>query len=217
MKYIFEAIMFLCGILAGVFLNEYIDRNTNQENRTIKRSRSICSGNVLKLVNGLLWLWIFVIYGFRIESIVFALCASVLLVIAVIDFKTYEIPSACNILIAILGLIRLLFHVWDWKNYVIGFFAVSGFFYILYWITKGRGIGGGDIKLMAASGLLLGWKEIVFAMAVGSIAGAVIHTFRMKISKEDRVLAFGPYLALGILVAMLYGQQCISWYLSLFL
>lgn len=70
---------------------------------------------------------------------------------------------------------------------------------------------------MAAAGLLLGWKEIIFAMAVGSIAGAVIHTLRMKISKEDRVLAFGPYLALGILAAMLYGETFTAWYVALFI
>ena len=81
---------------------------------------------------------------------------------------------------------------------------------IIYWITRGNGIGGGDIKLMAAAGLLLGWKEILLALVIGSVAGSVIHL------KKDRVLAFGPYLALGIFFAMLYGNAIITWYLRLF-
>ena len=68
-------------------------------------------------------------------------------------------------------------------------------FLIIYWITKGRGIGGGDIKLMAAAGLLLGWQNILLSLMIGSIAGSVIHLALMKIQGKDRVLAFGPYLA----------------------
>lgn len=87
---------------------------------------------------------------------------------------------------------------------------------IIYWITRGNGIGGGDIKLMAAAGLLLGWKEILLALVIGSVAGSVIHLILMKVQKKDRVLAFGPYLALGIFFAMLYGNAIITWYLRLF-
>ncbi len=103
-----------------------------------------------------------------------------------------------------------------WQDYVIGFFAVSSIFYVLYLVTKGNGIGGGDVKLMAAAGLLIGWQNSLLALMVGSVAGSVIHLTLMKIKGKDRVLAFGPYLSLGIFVAMLYGKQLISWYLSLF-
>ena len=171
---------------------------------------------LIELLNGLIYVWIFMAKGFQPESILFCICASVLIVISVIDWRTYEIPFGCNIVIGILGIVRVILDLAHWYNYVIGFFAVSGLFLIIYWITKGRGIGGGDIKLMAAAGLLLGWQNILLALMIGSIAGSVIHLTLMKVQGKDRVLAFGPYLAFGIFAAMLYGNEIITWYLSMF-
>lgn len=171
---------------------------------------------LIELLNGLIYVWIFMAKGFQPESILFCICASVLIVISVIDWRTYEIPFGCNIVIGILGIVRVILDLAHWYDYVIGFFAVSGLFLIIYWITKGRGIGGGDIKLMAAAGLLLGWQNILLALMIGSIAGSVIHLALMKIQGKDRVLAFGPYLAFGIFISMLYGNDIITWYLGMF-
>ena len=171
---------------------------------------------LIELLNGLIYVWIFMAKGFQPESILFCICASVLIVISVIDWRTYEIPFGCNIIIGILGIVRVFLNLAHWYDYVIGFFAVSGLFLIIYWITKGRGIGGGDIKLMAAAGLLLGWQNILLSLMIGSIAGSVIHLALMKIQGKDRVLAFGPYLAFGIFISMLYGNNLITWYLSMF-
>lgn len=171
---------------------------------------------LIELLNGLIYVWIFMAKGFQPESILFCICASVLIVISVIDWRTFEIPFGCNIIIGILGIVRVFLNLAHWYDYVIGFFAVSGLFLIIYWITKGRGIGGGDIKLMAAAGLLLGWRNILLSLMIGSIAGSVIHLALMKIQGKDRVLAFGPYLAFGIFISMLYGNDIITWYLGMF-
>ena len=64
-------------------------------------------------------------------------------------------------------------------------------------------IGGGDMKLMAVAGLLLGWKLVVLAFILGCLIGAPVHLLRMKISGADRVLAMGPYLSIGIFIAAL--------------
>ena len=72
------------------------------------------------------------------------------------------------------------------------------------------------MKLMAVCGLLLGWKLIILAFLMGCIIGSVIHIIRMKVSKCDHVLAMGPYLSMGIFIAMLFGSQMINWYLSQF-
>ena len=115
-----------------------------------------------------------------------------------------------------LGLIHLALDYQNWLQYVIGLVAVSGFFYVIYIATKGRGIGGGDIKLMAACGLFLGWKLIILAMVAGCIIGAVIHVARMRIAKADRVLAMGPYLSVGVFIAVLWGDRLLNWYLSFY-
>ena len=59
-------------------------------------------------------------------------------------------------------------------------------------------------------------KEIVLALILGCILGSVIHIARMKIQKVEHRLAFGPYLAAGIFISMLFGEPLIEWYLSLF-
>lgn len=172
---------------------------------------------LVEFINGLGYALILISNGVNIKSILFCLCSSALLTLSVIDWRTFEIPVAFNIFIGILGIIRLLTDLEHWYVYVIGFFAVSGFLYLLFLITKGRGIGGGDIKLMAAAGLLIGWKNIILALGIGCVLGSIIHIILMKVQNKERVLAFGPYLSLGIYIAMLYGNQIIEWYINTFI
>ncbi len=172
---------------------------------------------VIEFTNGVLYGILVVVNGFNISTILFCLCSSALLALSVIDWRTFEIPIAFNIFIGILGIIRLLTDLEHWYVYIIGFLAVSGFLYLLFLITKGRGIGGGDIKLMAAAGLLIGWKNIILALGIGCVLGSIIHIILMKVQNKERVLAFGPYLSLGIYIAMLYGNQIIEWYINTFI
>ena len=169
---------------------------------------------IIELLNGLLYLIIFTIYGLTIETAIYSLLSSVLIVISVIDWRAFEIPIGCNIFILCLGLVRIITDLPHWITYVIGFFAISTVLYLINIFSKGRAIGGGDVKLMAAAGLVIGWQNIILALILGSVTGSVIHIIRMKVSGENNRLAFGPYLAVGILISALFGNQIISLYLS---
>lgn len=167
---------------------------------------------LIEAANGILYVVITLVNGANVDSLLYCLLTSALLTLSVIDFRTYEIPLGINLFILALGLIRIVTDYSDWLNYLIGLFSVSAFLAIIYYASKGRGIGGGDVKLMAACGLVLGWKLIILAFFTGCILGAVIHVARMKISGESHVLAMGPYLSMGIFIAMLWGNQMIEWY-----
>lgn len=169
---------------------------------------------LIELLNGALYCIVFAVYGISVEALLYALLASALITLSVIDFRTYEIPVGINIFILALGLIRIATDYTHWSDYVVGSLLVSGFLYLVHLVTRRRGIGGGDIKLMAVSGLLLGWKQILLAFVMGCIIGSVIHIARMKISGQGHMLAFGPYLSIGILISALAGDQMIAWYLS---
>ena len=171
---------------------------------------------LVEALNGLGYVFIFYINGINLTSILFSLCYSALIVLGVIDWRTYEIPFSINVFIFILGVARTIIDYENIWEYLLGFISVSGFLLILYYATKGRGIGGGDVKLMAAAGLLIGVKNIILALVIGCILGSIIHIARMKIQNKDHVLAFGPYLAAGIFIAMLFGDGLIQWYLSMF-
>ncbi len=168
---------------------------------------------IVEAANGVLWLLVFHIFGLSIDSLLYCLLFSALLSLSVIDFRTYEIPIGFNVFILILGLVRLATDLSNWYHYVIGFFAVSAFLYLLIIVSRGRAMGGGDMKLMAACGLLIGWKLIILAFALGCILGSIIHIIRMRVSGEDHVLALGPYLSMGVALAVLFGNQWIDWYL----
>ena len=171
---------------------------------------------IIEAVNGLLYCLVFAVCGFRIDSVFYCLAFSALLVLSIIDIRTLEIPIGCNVLLLTVGLIHLAIDYTNWLQYVIGLLSVSLFLLFIYYATKGRGIGGGDIKLMAACGLLLGWKLIILAFVLGCVLGAVIHLIRMRVSGAEHVLAMGPYLSLGVALAILWGEPVLNWYVGFF-
>ena len=168
-------------------------------------------------LNGCLYLLIFSVYGLSMETLLYCLLGSALIVLSVIDFRTFEIPFGVNLFILALGLIRVITDYTNWLSYGIGLLSVSLVLYIIFLATNGRGIGGGDIKLMAVCGLLLGWKRIILAFALGCIIGSVVHLIRMRVTKADHVLAMGPYLSIGVMIAALWGNDLIQWYLSVYM
>lgn len=175
---------------------------------------------IIEALNGIMYVIIFVINGYGtieqlLVSILYCLLASALLGLSVIDWRTYEIPFGFNVFISILGYIRLALDYENWSDYVIGFFAVSVFLELIVWISGGRAMGGGDVRLMATCGLLLGWQNIILAFVVGCIAGSIIHIIRMKVSGVEHMLAMGPYLAAGVMIAALWGDKLIQGYLNM--
>lgn len=172
---------------------------------------------LIEAANGILWVVLFAHFGVSPMFPIACLMCSALLVLSVIDARTREIPSGTMIFILVLGAARVIFDLPHWLTYIIGFFAVSVPLYILWMITGGRGIGGGDVKLMAVCGLVIGWKLILLALFIGCVAGSICHLTLMALKKVDRSLALGPYLSFGIFVSLLFGDAMISWYLQFFL
>jgi leader peptidase (prepilin peptidase)/N-methyltransferase len=126
-----------------------------------------------------------------------------------------EIPDGINGFVLLLGIVATALDRQHWKDHVIGMFSVSVFLLLLYLITVGRGIGGGDIKLMFGVGLLLGWKGACLSFLLGCILGSVIHVIRMKVSHAEHRLAMGPYLSMGVWLTALWGSYIIDWYMQL--
>ncbi|MBR4543361.1 MAG: prepilin peptidase [Lachnospiraceae bacterium] len=144
----------------------------------------------------------------------YAPAATMLVGLSYVDIMIFEIPPLYDILIAVLGVVRLITDFSHWYEYLIGGILVSGIFLLIALLSKGRAMGGGDIKLTAAMGLLLGWKGIFLVMAIGSLMGAVIHGIIMAVSKKEHVLAFGPYLAAAGVIVMCAGDKLVQMYMD---
>lgn len=170
---------------------------------------------IIEGVNGILYVMICAVNGLEWSSMIYCFMASALLVLSIIDWRTYEIPFGINVFLFVLGVVMTILDRGNLAEHLIGMICVSGLLGILYLLSGGRAIGGGDIKLMFACGLILGWKLILLAFFLGCIIGSVVHIIRMSVKKAGRMLAMGPYLSAGILLAALWGNAWINWYLSL--
>lgn len=171
---------------------------------------------IVEALNALMWLAAGVLFrGDWVTVGLYCVLYSMLMVLSVIDWRTYIIPNGINLVIFLLGIVRVLTDLHNWLGYLIGMLAVSLVFLGLHVATGGNGLGMGDVKLVAAAGLLIGWQNMLLAVIIGSLSGAVIHSIRMK-GGAGKKLAFGPYLAAGIWIAALFGQLLINAYLGLF-
>jgi len=171
---------------------------------------------VVEALNGIMWLLTGILFrGDWLTVALYCVLWSMLMVLSVIDWRTFIIPNGINLVIFLLGVVRLVTDLGNWREYLIGMVSVALVFFLLHLATGGQGLGMGDVKLVAGAGLLLGWPKMLLAVLIGSLGGALIHMARMK-RGADRKLAFGPYLAAGIWLAALVGQPIINGYLSLF-
>ena len=166
---------------------------------------------IVEALNGGMWLLAGILFrGQWLTVGLYCILFSMLMVLSVIDWREFIIPNGINLVIFLLGVVRLVTDLENWLLYVIGMVSVSGVFLLLHILTGGNGLGMGDVKLVAGAGLLLGWPKMLLAVMVGSVAGALIHTIRMK-GGAGRRLAFGPYLAGGIWFSALvsrYSGSC---------
>lgn len=172
---------------------------------------------IIEAANGALWVLTFVFCGFHIETAFDCLAISALLVLSLIDARTFEIPFSCNVFIGILGIAATIADREHWVSHIAGFVGVAALLLLVYALTRGRGIGGGDIKLMAATGLLLGFGCNLVGFMLGCLYASIIHIARMKLSGAKSMLAMGPYLAAGTITAMWFGKAAVNWYLSFLL
>ncbi len=170
---------------------------------------------IVEALTGVAFALIYLTKGFSIASVIYCLLACVLIVLAVIDERTFEIPRILNYCIFILSVILTLMDIQNIVGHLMGAITIGVFLFILYVLTKRHGIGLGDIKLMACAGLGLGVGKTWLAFFWGCILGSIIHSIRMRVQGSGRQLAFGPYLAAGIFLAVLCGDAFITWYLGL--
>ena len=182
-----------------------------------------CGANIpgryplVELAGGLLALTAAARYGLTAEGILYVLFFLTLLTVAVIDGQHMIIPDGLVITLAVLA-VPLTALAWGhgaWYSRIAGFFALS-----LPMLTANMFIkdafGGGDIKLIAVCGFLLGLGSALAAGFIGIVtAGARAAAIMLsgRPCKGVRI-PFGPYLCFGVFAACLYGERIVNWYLG---
>lgn len=181
---------------------------------------------LVELTNAALWLLCTAL--FLQDGVVYtclsALVCSALICIFLIDLEHMLIFNRFIILLSLCAGFAMFTDpyttVWD---HVIGLLAGGGVFAGLYfgaiWILGKEGLGFGDVKLVSAAGLLLGWQKLLLAALLASVSGSIVLLTLRRVRGDGpgREYPFGPFLACGILLALLFGTRILTWYTGLLL
>ena len=175
---------------------------------------------VVELLNGICYLVIFLhfdVISHPLYAAIVSLMTSALIVVFFMDWDTQLINSFVCLFIALLG-VAAIFLTDDYfgltlSSHIIGAFCVSVPLLLIALISKERAMGMGDVYLMAAAGLFLGTQGILVALGIGLIGGAIGGLILKKINGGSQ-FAFGPFLSVGIAVAVLYGDIIGNWYME---
>lgn len=181
---------------------------------------------LVELLNALLWLFCYLLYGYNAFTIVAMLFSSVLICIFFIDLEHTIIPDSLNICILLLGIIVCIFcgnalGVVYWERIIscVGMLILGlGIFNLFKLITKRDALGGGDIKFLAAIGLLLGWKLSLLTLFLSALLGCAVTLLNGLFHKQqiNSPIPFGPFLSICAIFSMFFGNVMIQAYLNLF-
>ena len=170
-------------------------------------------------------------FGFWILIICF------LIIIFVYDLKHYIIPNKVIYPAIIVVLLYRLFEIlnfghWDFfgiwdlgfgilkpiANPILSAVVASGFFLSIVLISRGKWMGLGDVKLAFFIGLFLGFPNVLVALFLSFLIGAIIGLGLISVGEKTlrSEVPFGPFLVIGTFIAMFLGDNLINWYLNLF-
>jgi len=140
-----------------------------------------------------------------------------LIIIFIYDFKYYLIPDKISLPAIAIALIFNIFLYNIFINYLLAALIAAGFFFLQFIVSRGQWIGGGDIRLGLLIGLMLGWPNVLAALIIAYILGSIIG-LGLIITKRATMksqVPLGTFLSVGTLVALLWSEQIINWYLNI--
>lgn len=189
---------------------------------------------VVELLTGSLFVWWF--WGgslfFRLTShplqiiqpFYWLIVGVLLLVVLIADLKYYIIPDLAVVLLTIVTLLYrftlVSLGVMQYRDLgfaVIGMLVLVAFFYSLWYFTKGKGFGFGDVKLAVPLALILGWQKTLVGIFLAFVIGAAVGVALILANKRKlgQVIPFGPFLILGTVLALLWGGDIWHFYVGL--
>ncbi|MDD3315329.1 MAG: prepilin peptidase [Syntrophaceticus sp.] len=172
---------------------------------------------IVELLTAITFALVFLRFGLTLELLKYLFLSALLVAISFIDLEYFIIPNSL-IIIGLVGGVILNIVAQDvgLVSALIGILVTSGFLLLVALISKG-GMGGGDIKLAAVTGLFLGWPLAPLGLFLGACVGGIVAIILLLSGLRGRKdpLPFGPFIALGTVIAFLYGFEMLNWYLQL--
>ncbi len=187
---------------------------------------------IVEFLTALLFLLLLGKFGLSFELPIYLIFTCGLIIATFTDFEHWIIPDVVTYPGIILGLIlstvypdlqRTALH-WSkvctgsWEGLLASLLgAISGgaFLYLVGTIgekvAKKEAMGGGDVKLIAVVGAFLGWQLVALTIFLSALSGSLVGIVQ-KLKKGESYIPYGPYLALGAIISLLWGERLIKWY-----
>lgn len=175
---------------------------------------------LVELLTGGLFVISYLTFGYTWMCLVGIVLSSIVIIVTFIDIDHHIILDRFSVITVILAIFYHYF-ISDMTllNIVLGFAIGGGF---LLFIAIVSVMGGGDIKIMASFGLLLGFPKVILAIYLSFIIGAILLSPSLIVSKIKKRkyssnVPFGPFLCIGTWLTFLYGNQMVDLYMTIFL
>jgi len=174
---------------------------------------------IIEALNGILYLVVYLKFGLALIALKYCILVSILIVIGMIDYDTQFVFTSTTIFGGIIAVLFIIIQAVLYNTGIIDLVSggVIGFAIIGLIVFLTKGMGEGDIEIAAVCGLFLGIKGILLglflAVILGGIVGIIILLLKLKKAKEK--IAFGPCIAIGSLISMLWGVEILKLYWEL--
>ena len=176
---------------------------------------------IIELATAVLSVLVIYKFGVNVTGLSALVLVWTLVALTGIDFDTQLLPDRLTFPLAGLGLavnsqgwfVSPMQSIW---GLLFGFLSLWIVVKIFYLITKKHGMGQGDFKLLAVLGAWLGPLMLPLIILLSSLLGSIVGIILMKKQGESRPFAFGPYIAIAGIVALLYGADIVGWYLGMY-
>jgi len=181
---------------------------------------------LIELINGALYLLLYIRFGFTLLFIKYAIIGSILMVLALIDYNTQYVYSIVSWSAIIVSVIFVFIHFFSKENVlsymiaaivgVIVFGGVNLFSKIIY---KKQGLGGGDVEVILSIALTLGISKFILSFFLSVTIGAIVCVVALLFKKIERgdYVPFVPFLAIGTFITMFFGEEIIRIYMECFI
>lgn len=177
---------------------------------------------LVELLSGIMAVAALYCFGLTPPALIYYIFIASLMVATFIDLDHRIIPDVITLPgIPFFFLAALFLPDVSVKDSITGFLAGGGILFLVAWsykrLTGKEGMGGGDIKLLAMMGTIMGWKGVIFTIFVSSATGTLVGIPLMLIGRSNMKLAipYGPFLAVSGAIYIFFGPELINWYLNI--
>lgn len=170
---------------------------------------------LVEAMTAIIYLLLYLKFSLGPEFFVYLVYSAILIIIFVYDFRYYLILDKVTLPAIVLAFLGSLFILKNpLASLVWASLAGGAFFLVQLIISKGKWIGGGDIRMAVLMGAMLGYRGLIMALILAYFVGALVGIFLVLFKKKKwgSEIPFGTFLSLATLVVIFYGKEIFNWY-----